>query len=48
MIETLQQSLGLKVNVSEESHYMGALGAALFALDHILASRVPVKTKEVA
>ena len=31
------EALGLKVNVSEDSHYMGALGAALFALDHILA-----------
>lgn len=41
MIETLNERLGLKVNVSEESHYMGALGAALFALDHIMASRVP-------
>jgi len=45
MIETLNQGMGLKVNVSEESHYMGALGAALFALDHILASRVPHQTK---
>jgi predicted CoA-substrate-specific enzyme activase len=45
MIKTLEEGLGLKVNVSEESHYMGALGAALFALDHIHASRSP---KEVA
>ncbi|MFQ5614109.1 MAG: acyl-CoA dehydratase activase [Anaerolineae bacterium] len=44
MIETLNAGMGLKVNVSEESHYMGALGAALFALDHILASRVPAST----
>jgi predicted CoA-substrate-specific enzyme activase len=41
MIDTLNRSLGLGVNVSDESHYMGALGAALFALDHILASRAP-------
>jgi predicted CoA-substrate-specific enzyme activase len=41
MIETLNRSLDLSVNVSDESHYMGALGAALFALDHILASRTP-------
>ena len=45
MIETLNERLGLKVNVSEDSHYMGALGAALFALDHILASRVPVEER---
>jgi len=38
MVYALEQGLGLKLNVSEESHYMGALGAALFALDHILAN----------
>ncbi|MGD2067044.1 MAG: acyl-CoA dehydratase activase [Gemmatimonadota bacterium] len=41
MIATLQERLGVPLNVSEESHYMGALGAALFALDHVLAARVP-------
>src|SRR5512144_3125063 len=41
MIDTLQQALGTRVNVSDDSHYMGALGAGLFALDHILASRAP-------
>ncbi len=41
MIKALEENLGLKLNVSEESHYIGALGAALFALDHILASRAP-------
>ncbi|MBI2899157.1 MAG: 2-hydroxyglutaryl-CoA dehydratase [Planctomycetes bacterium] len=41
MIRALEEKLGMKVNVSEESHFMGALGAALFALDHILASRAP-------
>jgi predicted CoA-substrate-specific enzyme activase len=43
MIQTLNERLGLEVNVSEESHFMGALGAALFALDYILASRVPAR-----
>jgi (R)-2-hydroxyacyl-CoA dehydratese activating ATPase len=43
MLETLQRSLGLRVNVSDDSHYMGALGAALFALDHILAARHPTR-----
>ena len=33
----LEESLGRRLNVSPESHYMGALGAALFALDHVLA-----------
>jgi predicted CoA-substrate-specific enzyme activase len=46
MIETLQTALELKLNVSPESHYMGALGAALFALDHIRAARVPTSTAQ--
>ncbi len=46
MIKALEDSIGLKLNVSEESHYMGALGAALFALDHILASRAPTEIAE--
>jgi (R)-2-hydroxyacyl-CoA dehydratese activating ATPase len=41
MVQTLEERLGLRLNVSEESHFMGALGAALFALDHVLASRAP-------
>jgi predicted CoA-substrate-specific enzyme activase len=43
MIQTLNERLGLEVNVSDESHYMGALGAALFALDRILSSRAPAR-----
>jgi predicted CoA-substrate-specific enzyme activase len=43
MIQALQESIGQQLNVSEESHFMGALGAALFALDHILASRTPAR-----
>ncbi len=46
MIHTLNERLGLEVNVSEESHFMGALGAALFALDHVLGSRVPATAQE--
>lgn len=42
MIEALNKGLNLKVNVSPDSHFMGALGGALFALDHIRSSRVPV------
>ncbi|MFQ5399980.1 MAG: acyl-CoA dehydratase activase [Anaerolineae bacterium] len=48
MVHALEENLGLKLNVSEDSHYMGALGAALFALDHILASRVPAEQREEA
>lgn len=42
MVAVLEEMLGLKLNVSEESHFMGALGAALFAMDRIMASRAPV------
>ena len=48
MIEALNRGLGLKVNVSDDSHFMGAVGASLFALDHMLASRVPVEREEFA
>jgi activator of 2-hydroxyglutaryl-CoA dehydratase len=41
MIEALTQRIGVRPNVSEDSHFMGALGASLFALDHILGSRIP-------
>jgi len=45
MIETLRQRLELPLNVSEDSHFMGALGAALFALDHVFASRTPAESR---
>jgi activator of 2-hydroxyglutaryl-CoA dehydratase len=48
MIYALEEILALKLNVSEESHYMGALGAALFAWDRIASSRVPVARSEEA
>jgi predicted CoA-substrate-specific enzyme activase len=41
MVDAINRALNLRVNVSEESHFMGALGAALFALDQILQSRAP-------
>jgi predicted CoA-substrate-specific enzyme activase len=37
MIDVLNQLLETRLNVGEESHYMGALGAALFALERALA-----------
>ena len=42
MVVVLNEALGTILNVSEESHYMGALGAALFAMDRVLGSRTPV------
>jgi predicted CoA-substrate-specific enzyme activase len=41
MVKALEDVLGKKMNVSDDCHYMGALGAALFAMDHIMASRNP-------
>src|SRR5450759_2368338 len=43
VVTVLNAMLGFSVNVSEESHYMGALGAALFAMDHIQAGRSPAE-----
>ena len=33
----MEGKLGVTMNVSPDAQYMGALGAALFALDHVLA-----------
>ncbi len=35
MVKLIRDLAGVPVNVSEESHYCGAIGAALFALDHV-------------
>lgn len=43
MIKALEEALGQSVNVSDESHYMGALGAALFAMDYIAAGEVAAR-----
>jgi predicted CoA-substrate-specific enzyme activase len=43
MVSVLNDALDMTMNVSEDSHIMGALGAALFALDRVLSSREPVK-----
>lgn len=38
MVRALEEKLGVSVNVGPDSHYMGALGAALFAMDKVLAA----------
>jgi predicted CoA-substrate-specific enzyme activase len=43
MVQVLNDALGLTLNVSEDSHIMGALGAALFAMDRVLSSREPLQ-----
>ncbi len=42
MVRALEAKLDVTLNVSPDAHFMGALGAALFALDHVLAGRQPV------
>ncbi len=42
MVKALEERLEKPLNISEDCHYMGALGAALFALDHVMAGRAPV------
>jgi len=37
MVGLLAQLTGSPINVNEESHYCGAIGAALYALDRVLA-----------
>jgi (R)-2-hydroxyacyl-CoA dehydratese activating ATPase len=44
MVKALEDRLETSLNISEESHYMGALGAALFAHDHVIAGRAPADT----
>jgi (R)-2-hydroxyacyl-CoA dehydratese activating ATPase len=46
IVAALNDALGFEVNVSEESHYMGALGAALFAMDHIRGERPPAEVRK--
>ena len=41
MVRALEGKLGMELNISPEAHYCGALGAALFAMDHVLADRAP-------
>ncbi len=48
MVRALEEGLGLRLNVGADSHFIGALGAALFALDRILGRRVPPAAVEAA
>ncbi|MFQ5422675.1 MAG: acyl-CoA dehydratase activase [Phycisphaerae bacterium] len=42
MVAALESKLERKLNVGPESQYIGALGAALFALDHVMADQQDV------
>ncbi len=37
MVQALEEKLGVPVNVCEDSHFIGAIGAALFALERAIA-----------
>jgi predicted CoA-substrate-specific enzyme activase len=41
MVRALEEVLGKPINVSHEGHFMGALGAALFALERARAAAGP-------
>jgi predicted CoA-substrate-specific enzyme activase len=47
MVTVLNDMLKTRLNVSDDSHYMGALGAALFALERIQKGRATAAEKEV-
>ncbi len=36
MVQALEQKLGMKLNVSPDSHFVGALGASIFALERAI------------
>jgi predicted CoA-substrate-specific enzyme activase len=49
MVKALEERLEKPLNISDDCHYMGALGAALFSLDHVMTGRVPAgATQEVS
>jgi len=46
MVKALEEKLDTELNISEDSHFMGALGAALFSLDRIKGRRSPHQAPE--
>jgi predicted CoA-substrate-specific enzyme activase len=44
MVALLNEALGLELLLGPDSHYMGALGAALFALERITAGQADAAT----
>jgi len=44
MVKALEERLEKPLNISDDCHYMGALGAAMFALDHVMTGRTPVSS----
>jgi len=49
MVKALEERIEKPLNISEDCHYMGALGAAMFALDEVMTGRIPAgATQEVS
>lgn len=48
MVAVLEETIGAPLNVSEESHYMGALGAALFALERAVSGEKVASGEKLA
>jgi predicted CoA-substrate-specific enzyme activase len=46
MVALLQEVLGMPLNVSPRAHFMGAIGAGLYALDNARAGRRSVRVRE--
>jgi activator of 2-hydroxyglutaryl-CoA dehydratase len=42
MVRALEERLAKPLNISDDCHFMGALGVALFALDYVMTGRAPV------
>jgi activator of 2-hydroxyglutaryl-CoA dehydratase len=47
MVSLLRQVLDSPLNVSAQGHFMGAIGAALYALDHARAGTQRAAAEEV-
>lgn len=47
MVALLQEVLGTPLNVSVEAQFMGAIGAGLYALDHLRAGQQSLQRQEV-
>ncbi|MDE3108584.1 MAG: hypothetical protein KGL02_01470 [Acidobacteriota bacterium] len=48
MVKALEEKLGYPVNVCDDSHFIGAIGAAVFALERALGGEVPVSAGKAA
>ncbi len=48
MVHGLEEKLGVKFNVSPDSHFTGAFGAAIFALERLRAGVAPAMREAVA